>query len=394
MGRFSHYHYPQPQPAPQPAWYTSSNPGPVVEGAGAFVDLGDLGTVELEANSRYIGFFSVDVNNSDGSGLTEVRILVNGASIHTVPLKGDLRGTSSYLISGGIFFLTTTTAATPTVKLQGRRLTAGNATFTNARLSLIKLAPADAIAESLALQTWADPTNKTAQTAATLTFTPGAAGDYLIIASFLPNITAAANCVCTAQLVDGSGNTTELPMGRGSSDGSLNPCVFLWPRIGISGAQSVSLKMRQSLSGSTTIGVAEVRLAAIRLDRFTQVEKTRLTVTNSGPETSYTTAHSQNVSPIRQDYYLALASWMQSQATSGFSSVRFVDGGVTLNECIALDSAGQEDGDVPGFSHQIALYPASTRTQSLDRKASAGTAFLIGDSEIVALNLSNVVRSS
>lgn len=371
-------------------YFTGETTGNVTDSAGTFIDLVDLGVVDLAAGSDYVCFYSTDVNLSSTSGLTETRILVDGVTIYSTAIKADLRSTADYLSHAGMFVIQNPGASrSATIKLQARRVTAGTATFRNSRVSGIVLGPDDAFAEELALQTWAHPTNKTPQLAATLSFSAPDSSDYLILASFLPNITAVGGCTEVVTISDGSDATSEIALSRGTSDGSLNPTVLMWPQSGLSGAQDFFLYARQSGVGATTIGISEIRMVAIRLDRFASVHQTRLTGgDNSGADTTFTSGLSQTFTPAANNH-LTLASWLQSNDTvNQVSYVRYSDGGTVIDEINGQDYSGSEDGHIQGFSHCIAEYAATSRTQALQRKTGgAGNAHLKRDAQIITIEL-------
>lgn len=365
-------------------YLTGETTGSVTDAAGAFTDLVDLGTLSLLGGERYLGFFSTDVNVNNSSGLSETRITDNGASIFATDYRAGIQATSDYLSHGGIFLFQPGSTGNHAVKFQGRRLSAGTATFRNSRLSLIKLDSSDIYAEALALQSWTSPTSATAQTACTLSFTPATAGDYLIIASFLPYMPGLPP---SAYLTDGTSSTPTRLLENGTGTDAINPTVLCWYRAGISGAQNISLKIIDEY-GSATTGTAEVRMIAIRLDKFRSVRQTSLASDNIGAEASYTTGLSQTFTPSAGDH-LTLAAWTeQTNATGTSAAVQLLDGATSVNEIIVDEGAGSSDGNTPGFSHRIAAYTAASRTQALQRKIiGSGSSYIHGGAVIACLDL-------
>ncbi len=377
--------------APPVAKYaTVENTGTATEGASTFTDMASLGTVDIEAASNYLGIFSMDGLNSSTTGTTESQVLVAGSSIHSTVLQNDVRNASEYRSHAGIFFIQNAGAATTkTIKLQGRRGTAGTATFRNRRLSLLKLTANDAFAESLGAQSSANPTNKSDVTAASLTFTPGSAGDYLIICSFTPRLDTQTNVYFGMKLTDGGGAMTEV--GIRPEGGTQEPVVLMWKRTGISGSQTVNLVIRQTGSGSTTIGCAEIRMIAIRLDRFANSYVTTLGSDNSGTQTTYTSALSQTFTPPAADL-LTLASWNQyGNGSANTASGQYVDDGTSLDEEITLDNfetAGNRGR--PGFGHRLVAAANASRTQTIERKSSTSTAGIRIGAVIATLDLTGI----
>lgn len=377
--------------ATNPVYVTNENLGSVTEAAGTMTDLADLGTVGLDAASNYLGIFSADASNSASSGTTNSQVLVAGASIHATVLNNDVRAASEFRSHAGIFFIQNAGGATTkAVKLQGDRGLIGTATFRNRRLSLLKMGSQDALVESLAAQAFSNTTtNKTAQTAATLTFTPATAGDYLLICSFIPRLDNASNVFFGMQLSDGTNSTTEV--GVRPEGGTQEPTVLMWKRTAISGAQNISLLIRQTGTGLTTIGCAEIRICAIRLSRFANSYITTLGADDSGTQTTYTTSLSQTFTPAAASH-LTLAAWNQfGNGSANTASGQYTDGATTLNEEITLDNfetAGNRGR--PGFGHRIATYAASSRTQKIERKSSTSTAGVRVGAVIATLDLTGI----
>jgi len=370
---------------------TAENLGNVTEGAQTFTDLVNMGSVTIDAGSNYVGFFSCEAQQTSTTGNTQTQVVVAGSTIHATPLENDVRSSTEFRSHGGIFFIQNAGAATSkTIKLQGRSTVTGTATFRNSRISLLKLGANDVLLESLALQSLTNTTtNKTATTVATLSFTPPTSGDYLIITSFLPQLLNSTNVYWGFQLTDGATTTTEL--GMRPEGGSQEPTVFMWKLAGLSGAQSINLNIRQMGTGATTIGIAEIRMLALRLDRFSAAYITSLAADDTGTQSTYTTSLTQTFTPAAHDH-LILAAWMQMGIAGGSNTVsgQFLDDGTTIDEVIAQTSfEPANDGNRQAFSHRIATLAASSRTQSIQRKSAAtGSNTVKVGSAIVTLDLS------
>lgn len=110
------------------------------------------------------------------------------------------------------------------------------------------------------------------------------------------------------ELTDGTTTTSEV-IARPLQTADRLPVMLILPLTSISGAKTISLKIRQTGTGATTVGVSEIRMVAIRNDRFADVHSTTLGTTSSGTQSTYTTVLSQTWTPGANDY-LTGASWL------------------------------------------------------------------------------------
>jgi hypothetical protein len=368
-------------------YYWAENSSNVTESAGTFTDVVDLGTVNINAATRYWGLWSCEANESSNSATISARLLIDGTSIHSqTPLTDIHTSGADYRSLAGLFFIDNSAGAATThaVKLQGARNVTGTATFRNGRISLVAMGGNDASMESRTLQNLTDTTaNKTATAVATLNYR-ASSSNYILIVSFTPRITNSTNVTFGFSLVDDDGSIAEVTMRpEGSSTIPQEPVVYIWPRTGIPvGDKTVTLKIRQTGSGTASIGIAEISMVALEESQFANVYKTRLGATSSGSETSPTSVLSQTFTPNAEEH-LALASWHQSADGHGQLS----DGGTVVDEVIGIPLSSY----IPGFAQHVATYAASSRSQEIDRQANSGSVSILVGAQILTLELSNQI---
>lgn len=382
---------PVTQPVTARPYYTEEALGAQVVSDDVLVTLLTMSRLaaELEGGETYLGLFSVDSENNSGAGLMGVEVLVDGVTVYARDFVCATNAPNERLGFSGIFFFEpgVTPAATDFV-IKGSGHGGTTTTFTNARLSILKLGPGDFTREDLA----GDSTTSTSLTTIdTFNFTPASEGDYVVLGYF--EITSAAITTSVfAEVSDGATTTGPNNPGPISASGTIyvEQCVAL-AISDASGAQSVTLKGRTA-NASFAASFRNIRWAAIRCDRFANVYRTRLASESSSTATTYTTALSQTFSPVAGDH-LTIAAYgsFNSSATSSAYS-RFVDGGTTVNEQIEDMGRNNEGfGVMPTMSHRIAAFVPSTRTQSIDRKAEANTAGIRAGAMIVAFDLNGIM---
>lgn len=364
---------------------TATSAGPTTESAGSFTGLVTL-AFDFEASTDYLCLFSTEAQQSATSGTTSVQLLVDGVDQHSTDLVNDVRAATEYQAGCGAVIIQNGTAGTKNVVLQGRRNTTGTASFRNSKITIFKLGADDEFAEDLAGDTLTDTTaNKTATTVASLSFTPPSAGDYLYIAAFLPRIDSTTNVYFGFELTDGTNTTGEV--GMRWEGGSQQPTIALLHATSLSGAQQLDLKIRQIGTGATTIGCYQIRLIALRLDRFANHHITTLGSTSSSTTTSYVDALTQSFTPEAEDH-LTLASWFQDATSSNLSYGQLLDDGATEGEIIRqyfFQPSGQ--GFAPGFAQNLDAYAATSRTQAIQRKSSSGGCRIRNASVIACLEM-------
>jgi hypothetical protein len=353
---------------PSPAYATNENlaeqstSGASLNGA-SLTFTGDNGT-------DYLGVWSQEVQADSTSTDTLSDITKDGVSIFTGVPDMPIRESVSpidYNMMGGIFRYQSSGTSTTFAATGSRGSNPATLKLRNSRISLLKLGADDHYTESLARQTTA---NKTLTTVATLSFTPASAGNYIVIVSCHLDQSTLVNSTIAFQLSDGTTTTTERFIQAESGRYPLMLMLFL---PGISGAKSVTLKVRQGGSGSATVGVSDIRMVALREGRFANVYKTSLSASSSGTDTTYADALSQTFTPAAGDH-LTVCSWVWRTTSTSISIYsQFDDGGTVVNEGIKEYVAATNAGS-GGFAHRIASYAASSRTQSLQRKSETSSA--------------------
>jgi hypothetical protein len=332
-------------------------------------------TTTLSANTDYLFFWSQDVATDSTASAAASDVLVGGTSIFTsgnIPSISPRQTTSpqDYHSMGGFFRVQA--GASPTLvthKTQGKRgATAANLKVKNARLSYIKLGPTDVYSQSLSRTTVADPTDKTAQTAGTLSFTPPSTGDYLIMAFAVVDIVSQTNVSFYLELTDGTTTTGEHSCRPPASTDRI-PIMLALNLSSVSGAKTLTLKCRQGGTGTTTIGFSEVRMVAIRKDRFANTYCANQAANSSGTETAYTTTHSQTFTPAAGSHLTVAFFTFGCASTTASGFCEYDDSGTVVNEFVREFGTALDFQGVFGISHRLAIYAASSRTQSIKRKA-------------------------
>lgn len=342
----------------------------------------------------YLFLWSADVQTNSTSSPCGLDVSIDGSSIFTNRPYNKQREVVSpidYVTMGGMFRYQSgsSPASTAFATTAFRHTNAATLKVRNSRLSYFALPDVYEYAESLARQNWVNPDNKTAQTAATLNFTPDSTGDYTIIASFHVDMTIGTNLTYAVELTDGSTTTGEVECRPLETD-NREPMMLVLPLGDVSGSTTISLKVRQTNTGSTTIGISEIRILALRNDEFGEVHVTRTIADNAGSESTYTDVTSQTFTP-GSGSYLTLACWAfgcgDSNSTSNY--VQLVDDGTTVNECIREFLSLRANEGLGAACHRISSFPNSERTQSIQRKSESGNTVTVQQSAaILALRVS------
>lgn len=323
-----------------------------------------------EENTDYIFFWTQDLH----TGSTGIRgfsdIHLDGSTIFTTRPRWLPNTNEEYNSMGGMFRYQAGVSPSPIdVSLRMDTENPGTVKMRNSRLSWLKLGPDDEYTESIARQT---TTSGSAQTMATLSFTPGSAGDYLIVASFNIDLVNASNVRYSLELTDEAGNTTtELELRPLDSSDRLAMMLIL-PCTGLSGAKDFKVKIRESGSGSTTISISEIRMLALRQDRFASVDAILLTSASTSTSTTFNNALTQAVSPAGD--HLLLSCWaigMDSTTIPG--GARLLDDADTVNESLREGQTSLVEDGVPGVGHRLKNYAGGGFTQAI-QKRSVGSA--------------------
>jgi hypothetical protein len=353
-------------------------------------------TFTPKANRDYLFLWSQDISLDSTGSRALADVTIDGTTIFTNGPSIQPQGTApaDYFCMGGLFRYQAGASPAPvTAALFAGRpsLNAANVTVRNSRVSYVILGPNDVYAESLARQVLTDPGNKTLTTVATLTFTPPSAGDYIIVASFNYDLVSSTNVSFLAELTDGTttiGGAWWRPRSLGATD--YCPGMLVLPLSAVSGARTISLKVQQPNTGATTIGISEIRMIAIRADRFAHVHHTELGSDNAGTDNAYVTAQSQTFTPAPADH-LTLATWaLASTSIPSDAYAQYLDGAVSVGEATRKYDLAIAAG-LSGVAHRIANYPATPLTQAIQRHGTSGCNNTIEKAAaIVTLDLTNI----
>lgn len=318
------------------------------------------------ASSDYLWFWSQDLfTGSTGiRGFTDIHL--NGSSIFTTRPRWLPNTNEEYSSMGGMFRTQAWASPSPIrVSLRMDTENPGSVNLRNSRLSYVRMGADDEYTESIARQT---TTSATAQTMATLSFTPPSSGDYIIIASFNIDLVNASNVRYSVELTDEAGNTTTEVEMRPLDNTSREPMMLILPCTGLSGAKNFKLKIRESGSGSTTIGISEIRMAAIRNSRFASVNSILLTSASQSTSTTFNDALTHTVSPSGD--HLLLACWaIGMDSTSIPGGARLLDDADTVNECLREGQTSLVGDGLPGVGHRLKEYAGGSIAQAIQKRS-------------------------
>ncbi|MFN3584825.1 hypothetical protein, partial [Phenylobacterium sp.] len=334
---------------------------------------------EQTAGAAYVLFWSVELQSPSQVQDVMVRVVVNGVA--GAEGRFDSAETMSpvdYSAPGGfVIFSAGETPAAATFQLQYRSEAAGVACLAKrARLTLLALASLDAHVENLGRQTTNVRWSTAMQTAATLTFTPSSAGDYLILASALIDVAGFSVCEGYFDLYDGAEASPRQGVYK-RADTDVVPVVAMWRRDGISGLQQVRFRWAADNHSSTapTVGISEVRIVALHLDRFDSAHSALLSVSSEGADAADVDALTLS-GMVSASPHLALAAWTtigsNSPEETAFAS--FVDNGTLVGEVVREPTSSipyNNNGGWPAFVHRAVTYEAGARTWKLRRRSEA-----------------------
>lgn len=368
-----------------PAYFTAENLASQAAAA-SFADV--LSATETLAAGDYVGFWTFDADNTSTQS-HQGRAVVDGVALASQIFTTKQPSAPADKASFGGMFFHTSTGTEKTFAVQAQKSASGTTTVRNARLSMLKLGADDESAVSLTLQNFTDPGNKTAQTAASLAFTPPSAGDYLIICTALITLTNTSNVSMTVELTDGTTSTGAIETRPAGINGERYPVMMILPLSAISGSKTISFKVRQSGTGTTTINTEDIRILALRLDRFANAYTAVLGSANSGTNTTYTAALSTSPTLAAADH-LVLASGFYTNTGFGVSSyAEFNDGGAQSQEANRENFHALTKYEMM-MSHSIAAYGAGARTFAINRKSESGTTSVSAGSAIAILDLAGL----
>lgn len=345
---------------------------------GASLDAVTLSGATLKPSTDYWLFASVDAVSSNSSD--PVLQVMNGATaLYDQNPRYQLVSIGSDGPRSLFFMRKVTTSATPSSDSWILRLAqssgagAGTITWLNAYLTLVEVGADDEYAESRTRQTWTSPTSATAQTACTLTFTPGSSGRYLVLGFLNGDISSGTH---VAELTDGTNTTGELPIYTTSGGGERIPTVMAL-ELTLSASTTFTLKARND-SGAGTLGVADCCIIAIGLDRFANAYGAARSSSKNRTLTTFgTTPAWVTFTPNAADH-LVLAFGSTRAPGTRTATVQFNDGGTAISQ---PQFRGNYSGyGSPFFSGRIANYSATQRTQRIDHKVSSTTVTTTGPS--------------
>lgn len=342
---------------------------------------------QQQANATYLGFWGAEFQTSLNSNPVKIQITKNGTAVFPVNLNLRANYTTEYPAAGGMFVHSAgATPADATYAIQYATTSAATLKGRNAKLSWLRLGANDVVQTAYTTQTTA---STTASNFATVNFTPPTTGDYLILCSFI-----AANSANTqSALVQLSDETTSSPEFTLFGDNSAHFAGMIPLKLtGVSGATSVSLKVRSSSTGNT-VSVSNVVLVAIRLDRFAQSAINISGAASTGTDTTYTSAVSQTFTATAAKYF-TLATWVTSAGGASSTSrvqVKYTDGALDVGATDQALVSSTANRAVVANTHQIADYGAGSRTQTISRASNAGATHTIAaGSGIITLSLAGL----
>lgn len=244
----------------------------------------------------------------------------------------------------------------------------------NGRIILLKLGADDKFVEDVALQT-----NSSASPAdgATLNFTPGSSGDYLVIG--YGQVGGAITAKPVVNLSDGVNASPDMRVPLAGS-GERHPVFRAWLRAGLSGAQSLSFQFSTNGAQASLWGA---RVVALRMDGFSHVFVEALAGDDSGTDSTFTDGLTLTRTVQDKDY-LSFAAWGISNPSGEALESRFNDALGPVNtqaqHSLLPDPIGNS-----GFSARLAAYAAGRKNWSVQRKAPPTKVATIKAGAVIAL---------
>lgn len=300
---------------------------------------------------------------------TVARIAEGGTTIdqviHVPTLTAD---TAAWALQGGFYKHTSGGSPVPlTLTLDIKRHDDSSLPMTpkgrQARIIVLRLEADDQWAENTAPQT---TFSNTPVDGLSLNFTPGTAGDYLVLGLGM----VAGGTVSerpSMRLYDGTVGTPDQVYEVRGLHGFMS-AVHPWVKTGVSGAQTWKLQYWDKSNFGVTLSGA--RIVALRMDGFSHVFRSELNAMNAGGETGYTDALTLSRDVQAKDF-LAIGVWNEgrSGANTNLFGAQFVDDAGSINE--NLETVGPQDAANvnPGFSVRLAAYSAARRTWHIQRKS-------------------------
>lgn len=342
---------------------------------------------EQTASGTYLAFWGAEFQTSANGVETKVQITKDGVALFPSDMLLRTNYNTEYPAIGGMFaHAAGVTPADVTYAIQYAPSAASTLKGRNARLSWLKLGVNDAVMTAYAAQTTVSTTQVDA---ATLSFTPPSAGDYMVLCSFTLN-NSVGTATAYVQLTDGTTSGPEVVLfgANASKFTALLPLNL----VGISGAKTVSLKVRSS-SGTNTVTIQNLTLVALRLDRFANVYSNLLAAANTGTDTAYTATATQTFTPAAAKH-LSIATWQVYGAGASSTSrnqIKYTDGVSDIGASDMALVSTTASRAIVGSTHQLADYAAASRTQTLFRAANAASSVSVGiGSGIITFSLAGL----
>jgi hypothetical protein len=366
--------------------------GEVTEGAGTYADVlsATVAAGDQKANTDYLGIWTCEgANLVDVANGFYVNLEKNGSAVQELNVALKETSPQDYISCGGFFrHQSGAIPASATYASRVKRNNLGTGASKKARITLLELGPEDHYAENIALQTYSTDTSY--QTAATLNFTVTGTADYVILFSLA---IGNSNSAITTRFRVSDGTTTYGPYGkRPTVNNRDKPVMGVLHLPGISGSKTITVEYMTQTASPNSCLIRNIILCAIRLDRFDNAYLTKLSADDTGTNTSMTTALTQTFTPVAADH-LSLAAWgMEGSSTTISALSRYDDGGTVIGDCIMEPGLATNDDDyVGGFTHQLAAYAASSRTQKIERQSEASaTTRIKNKAAILTLDLTGI----
>lgn len=340
-----------------------------------------------QTSQTYLGFWSAEFQSNTNGVFAKVQITKGGTAVFPVDTLLRTNYTTEYGAIGGMFIHAAGgTPADAAYAIQYAPSAAATLKGRNARISWLKLGANDVYATSLAAQTTAITT---ASDAATITFTPPTAGDYVILCSFTIGNSSGTQSAY-AQLTDGTTSSPEFILfgANAAHFAGMIPLVL----TSASGSKTVSLKYRSSSTGNT-VTISNIVLVAIRLDRFAANYKTIMGAASTGTDTGYTVATSQTFTPAAAEH-LTIAAWILTGAAASSTlrtQVKYSDDSTDVGASDMALVSSTASRAIMGNTHRIGTYSAVSRTQTLYRASNGGSSVSVASgSGIITLSLSGL----
>ncbi len=218
-------------------------------------------TFTPDANSTYLIIATANINDTDGSLLR----LYDGSTVLFEHIYEESKDSDDYPATGGAVYVSFgDTPAEITYRLQYHALY--NAYIKFARIIAIKLTENDQIASATSRTT---TTSSSWQDKVTKTFTPGSAGDYLIIGSCTLDGSSNSYDVRAQIDVDGSAQYGLLNVEPGSYNETAQIPFLYFQKVTLTQAEH-TIKLQYSAESQTT-GCQYAYLTILRLDDFPAV---------------------------------------------------------------------------------------------------------------------------